>query len=191
MTAGATIGIKASGCDLAAQQYAGDVRDFGRTVKFATFCALYVGIFQHLVWNCLYPRLFPGTSLAVALRKAAFDNFVHTPLLYLPSYYLFKHVAEGGSPRKALDEYVREGRSVVCASWVFLVPAQVVMFALVPPNFRIGYIGVVGTLWQVVLSHMAPMEAALSQSSKVLQQGRECAGGVAEAEFAGHVSLQM
>ena len=42
---------------------------------------VYVGMFQHVLWNTVYPRVFPGASWAAALQKAAFDNFVHTPLL--------------------------------------------------------------------------------------------------------------
>lgn len=53
-----------------------------RTVLFALWSASYCGCGQHYIFNVLFTRAFgSGTSFWVALRKAAADSFIATPLL--------------------------------------------------------------------------------------------------------------
>ena len=89
--AGLMIGSKAAVSDITAQLYdAPDSTnlDIGRCLKFTAFTALYVGSFQHFVYNVLYTRLFgPGTGAVIALQKSLVDNFIHAPFLYFPAYY--------------------------------------------------------------------------------------------------------
>lgn len=82
--------------------------DVMRNIKFAAFCWLYVGSFQHFVYNVAFKRLFPGsgvactaecpcpeaacaTGMVVAFKKAIADNFVHSPFLYLPGTHPAEH----------------------------------------------------------------------------------------------------
>ena len=74
----------------------------------------YVGSFQHLLFNRVSPRLFPGEGMVPAVKCALFDNFVHSPFLYLPAYYSYQsftsHGASGGS-RITLEYQHYNGKS--------------------------------------------------------------------------------
>ena len=157
--------------------------DFSRVLKFMSFNVFYEGSFQHVLYNVLYPRLFPvvGSSslFSVALKMSVFDNLVHTPFLYLPAYYAFKSVVvDETHALEGLREYYREGLVVLVACWTVWVPAQVLIFWKVPPNFRIATTAAFGTLWDVILSYMAPM--ARPKEELRLIQVRQA--GEAEAE---------
>mmetsp|Transcript_91550 Transcript_91550/g.261656 ORF Transcript_91550/g.261656 Transcript_91550/m.261656 type:complete len:121 (-) Transcript_91550:727-1089(-) len=99
LMAGATMGAKASFCDIIAQRYEDPncPVDWSRCGKFTFFCVAYVGSFQHLLFNKLYPRLFPGTGALQAAKCALFDNFVHSPCLYLPTYYTYRSFTSHGN----------------------------------------------------------------------------------------------
>lgn len=167
MCSGATMAVKAGVCDTVAQKLTDwDAElDIARIGKFTLFCVGYVGSFQHIMFNVVYPRLFRGTGMRVAVQMSLFDNFVHSPFLYLPTYYSFRNVSEGGSIADGFREYRDEGFGVLKACWGVWVPAQFLNFWLVPKNFRILYIAAVGSLWEVILSSLAPM-ATESESNK-------------------------
>mmetsp|Transcript_91552 Transcript_91552/g.261668 ORF Transcript_91552/g.261668 Transcript_91552/m.261668 type:complete len:253 (-) Transcript_91552:129-887(-) len=160
LMAGATMGAKASFCDIIAQRYEDPncPVDWSRCGKFTFFCVAYVGSFQHLLFNKLYPRLFPGTGALQAAKCALFDNFVHSPCLYLPTYYTYRSFTSHGSLTDGLTQYRREGYDVLKACWGIWVPSQFINFYLVPPNFRILFIAGMGSVWEIVLSYMAPMK---------------------------------
>ena len=86
---------------------------------------------------------------------------MHSPFLYLPTYFCFRAAAEGGHVMDGLREYRDEGFNVLKACWGVWVPAQFFNFWLVPRNFRILYIAGVGSLWEVILSYLAPLTASV------------------------------
>ena len=54
---------------------------------FAAWSAAYCGCAQHYIFNIAFTRAFgTATNASVALRKAAADSFVATPLLGIPIY---------------------------------------------------------------------------------------------------------
>lgn len=159
VTAGCTMGFKAGGCDIVAQKFENPEGslDVARIAKFSLFCLAYVGAFQHIVFNVVYTKLFPGAGILVAAKKTLFDNFVHSPFLYLPSYYTYKSMVEGGSVEEGLVQYRNEGMDVLKACWALWIPAQLAIFYVLPPNFRIVANAVVGCLWEVGLSYLSPL----------------------------------
>ena len=155
------MGSKAGTCDAIAQKIESPdgQLDLSRTFKFTLFCVTYVGMFQHCVFNILYPRLFPGEGLKTALKKTLCDNFVHSPFVYLPSFYIYKNMANGKDAAAGLQEYRADGLSVLQSCWGLWIPAQFVCFYFVPPTFRILYNAGVGCLWDMALSYMSPCSA--------------------------------
>jgi len=158
-TAGATTGSKALVADVISQKCANTAceMDYVRNLKFGAFCCLYAGSFQHVLFNAIYPKLFPGEGLSVAIRMTVFDGLVNTPFLYIPSYFAFKAWADGSTAKDAFDEYRSEGPGVIMRCWAFWTPATFILFRAVPTNFRILYVAVVGYFWEIVLSYCAPM----------------------------------
>lgn len=73
ITAGATMAFKAGMCDTAAQIYADpDCKlDLPRIGKFTIFCVGYVGCFQQVLFNVIYPKLFTGTGFKAAVQMVS------------------------------------------------------------------------------------------------------------------------
>ena len=159
-TAAGTMAAKSGGCDVVAQLLQDQTCDidYKRTAKFSFFCTFYAGCFQHAVFNVLYSRLFPGKGFTVAIQKTAMDNFIHSPFVYLPTFYVYKSVTDGRSCFDGLFEYRYCGAEVLKSCWALWIPAQFLAFYAVPPNFRILYNATVGCVWEVILSYLLPLK---------------------------------
>lgn len=159
-TAGGTMAIKAGFCDVFAQKLLDPdcEMDYKRVAKFTIFCVAYVGCFQHAVFNVFYPCLFPGSGWRVAVKKTMFDNFVHSPFVYLPTYYIYKSVVDKGTIVEGFQVYHSTGLSILRQCWGLWIPAQFIGFAFVPANFRILYNAGVGCAWEVLLSYNVPLK---------------------------------
>jgi len=138
-----------------------------RNAKFVAFCTLYVGSFQHFLFNVAYPRFFPGIGLLPAVKCCLFDNFIHTTFLYFPVYFALRAVFRGDSPNRGLEEYRAEGWAALQACWMLWIPAQFFNFYVLPRQYRIVCIAVVGFVWEIALAYLAPMVEARPADKEV------------------------
>ena len=78
--------------------------DPGRTLVFGVWSGGYCGGVLYLLYNRLFPRIFPVTNAAGmvhprriphAIAMVAFDNFVHYTFIYFPIFYIFKELIQG------------------------------------------------------------------------------------------------
>ena len=67
-----------------------------RSCLFGTFGCAYQGAAQYAIVNGLLEPLFPGKSLRNVLLKICGMNFVCDPLLFLPTFYIFKEALGRG-----------------------------------------------------------------------------------------------
>mmetsp|Transcript_22378 Transcript_22378/g.37428 ORF Transcript_22378/g.37428 Transcript_22378/m.37428 type:complete len:206 (+) Transcript_22378:87-704(+) len=177
-TAASTMIMKASACDATAQKIENPCcrLDYPRMARFALFCACYVGAFQHILFNTVYTRLFPGDGFKVAVQKTLFDNFVHAPFIYLPTYYAYKNIFIGAGLYAAVDEYKDNSIHVLQNCWMLWVPAQFCTFYVIPPNFRILFNAAVGIVWEVIMSSMSPMRIGSTNSANSNSRSRNSNG---------------
>ncbi|XP_037814024.1 mpv17-like protein [Lucilia sericata] len=100
------------------------------------------------IWYKWLDRTFPGTAKKVILKKLFIDQFVLTPYL-LTLFYTGMSWMEGREDitlelkQKFLPTFER--------SCMFWLPAQVFNFVLIPPKFRVIYMGVCGFVWVNIL----------------------------------------
>ena len=73
--------------------------DPGRTLVFGVWSGGYCGGVLYLLYNRLFPRIFPVTNAAGmvhprriphTIAMVAFDNFVSSPWFFVPSYYVMR-----------------------------------------------------------------------------------------------------
>jgi len=164
-TAGITMGGAAGACDIVAQKIEKPSMrmkdlDLLRVFHFSMYNGIFCGAFLQVVYNVYYPAMFTGSVVAQAIKLTLFDNFIFGPFLYLPSYYVYKSLADGRTSLAGLVDYVEGGWDVVLACAGVWVPTQYITFVYVPPNFRILFHAVVGILWDIVLSYLVPMETS-------------------------------
>ena len=61
-----------------------------RTALFGAFGLLYQGAAQYAVVNIILERMFPGQLTRAVIAKCALMNGLADPLLFLPTFYIFK-----------------------------------------------------------------------------------------------------
>lgn len=191
LTAGITMGGAAGACDVLAQKIEKpSLRlqnvDVLRVFHFSMYNGIFCGAFLQVVYNVYYPAMFTGTVLMKAVKVTIFDNFVFGPLLYLPSYYVYKSLADGRTSLAGLHDYLENGWDVVKGLILLWVPTQLGIFVFVPPNFRILIHAVVGCVWDVVLSYLAPMETDIVSDCNDVVALQQSAGGISGSNDEGN-----
>ena len=131
-------------------------QNYRRTAVFAFYGGWYCGWFQHALYNVGYARLFGlDTSLKNALRKVAFDSAVHVPLVCFPVYYAYKGALyDGIGVRGGLERYSNEWRMICSNYYMVWVPANLLVFTVVPVPLRIGFIACTSLGWLTVSSFL-------------------------------------
>ena len=61
-----------------------------RTALFGAFGLIYQGAAQYVVVNIVIERMFPGQMTRAVVAKCAVMNGLADPLLFLPTFYIFK-----------------------------------------------------------------------------------------------------
>ena len=154
--------------------------DARRTATYVSWSNLVAELYTR-PWNgFLVERFFPafvGDSLCWRnlLTSVAVDNFLLSPLVYYPLFYLFKDAASGCfAIRKTLAQYRRELWPQLRLLWMVWIPANLVSFSLVPPHLRVAYNGLVGTLWVLALSRSTNLLATMGDACVCAIDDTEC-----------------
>lgn len=132
-----------------------DTQDWRRTLVFAVYGGWYCGWVQHFVYNVAYARLFGlDTSLRNAARKVAFDCATHVPLVVFPVYYAYKGVFyDGDGAAAGLGRYRGEAADMCARYYGVWVPANMLVFTVVPVPLRIGFIATTSLGWLTASSY--------------------------------------
>jgi hypothetical protein len=136
----------------------------------AVFGGVYCGMGQHFLYNSLYPRLFGATqSFSVAGMQIMTECCVANPFIAMPLYYCCKAVIEGeGTVESGLAQYREEFWQVFQEYCLFWVPAHVVTFGFMPPQFRIAWVASVSVAYLSRLSfvsHQTELEEARQRNA--------------------------
>lgn len=133
--------------------------DWKRTLVFSSYGAFYCGWWQHFLYNIAYRRLF-GTSTALfnAARTVLFDSVVHVPFVIFPVYYVYKALLLGGNHGDTAYEglclYANEALTINMRYYSVWIPANMLVFTVVPVPFRIGFIATTSFAWLSLVSFM-------------------------------------
>lgn len=123
--------------------------DKQRTFAIALFSGSYLGVACNYIYS-LYPSLAKSVIKSTILQKmlpscriksqgvisTVADNFIHVPVLYLPSYFVTVGSLQGIPVQKSMQEMQNSWWSTLGSCWAFWVPFMAVNFALVPPAQR-------------------------------------------------------
>ena len=101
-----------------------------------------------------YASLFGlETTVYNAARKVAFDSAFHIPLVCFPVYYAYKHVLyDGDGWRAGLERYKGEAADMCRRYYTVWVPANMLVFTVVPVPLRIGFIATTSFGWLTAAS---------------------------------------
>lgn len=154
--------IKTASADIITQIYLENKNelDLQRLSVFTTFGLVYLGGWQHYLFNKLFVRCQSIMTKASykPIRQSAILTFldlgVHTPLMYYPSFYLIKGYLENKTIEDITDTYRQNITNDLIAMWKLWLPAQMVNFTFVPLHYRMPFITSVSFGWTMILSFM-------------------------------------
>ncbi|XP_018563503.1 mpv17-like protein [Anoplophora glabripennis] len=100
------------------------------------------------VWYRFLDKKFVGTTTKVIVKKLLIDQFFFTPQLLLV-FYVSMSVME----RKPdiFEEFRQKIGNTFKTSCMFWLPAQSINFLLIPPAFRVTYVGTCSFAWVNIL----------------------------------------
>ncbi|XP_070501123.1 mpv17-like protein [Chironomus tepperi] len=100
-------------------------------------------------WYKWLDRSFPGTAKKTILRKLLLDQFLLTPPL-LVIFYTGMSLMEMNFD-EPFEECKRKFVPTFARSCMFWLPAQTLNFILIPPAFRVIYMGFASFCWVNIL----------------------------------------
>ncbi len=117
----------------------------------------YCGWFQHGLYNIVYHRIFgASTAISNAIRKVAFDSVFHVPFVIFPVYYVYKAWMLGGqhgsTAMEGLQLYGDEALAMNTRYFSFWIPANMLVFTVVPQHLRIAFIAATSFSWLSLVS---------------------------------------
>ena len=137
---------------------------------FASFGLVYLGCIQYSIYVPLFSRLFPSAeAFATAplrvkladfvgqrrmLAQVFFDQMLHHPILYFPTFYVLKEVVNGGEPINGLRKYRENVTEDLAALWKLWLPTTVINFSFLPMWGRIPWVATTSLVWTCILSYM-------------------------------------
>lgn len=132
--------------------------DRRRTLLFGTFGFVYLGGWQHILFNKLFtraeflmhsvniPRIYQSCMLTFL------DMGLHTPFMYYPAFYSIKCIAEQKTVDDVVSMYKTNIQKDLISIWKLWVPAQVLNFMFLPLYLRMPFITSVSFVWTMILS---------------------------------------
>lgn len=168
-TAALAAGFKGILADQCVQRFVenrtGSSVDYRRTLFFANFGWLYVGIGQYMIFNRAFPYVIKRieTKLHMKMSKVKqattmtlMDSCMHLPLIYLPSFYVSKEVFANSLSLKTIKRGLTtwENNLVKDCSLqaAIFIPIQGFNFYWNPKHLRVPFIVAAGFIWMIVLS---------------------------------------
>ena len=174
-------GLKTVAADLTVQTVSEKKKltevDGRRTATFGLFGVCYLGGVQYAVFNKILPRMWPRAEVFAARSPAgkardakgvrsliglvATEQLIHTPLVFLPAFYITKEAVEGDAAARegtivdnALAKWRKNLIPDMCADMLIWVPSNLVNFAVVPQHFRVPFVALTSFAYTMVLSCM-------------------------------------
>ena len=154
--------IKTASADIITQKYLENKKelDLQRLSVFTSFGLVYLGGWQHFLFNKLFVRCENIMTLAKykPISKSVILTFldlgVHTPLMYYPSFYMIKGYLEKQTVNNVIETYNENIKTDLITMWRLWFPAQIINFTFIPIHFRMPFITSVSFGWTIILSCM-------------------------------------
>jgi protein Mpv17 len=128
-----------------------------RSAVFAAFGFLYQGMAQYAIVNLGWEKLFPGTKPKAVISKICAMNLLSDPLLFMPTFYIFKEVMGQGGLTLPTVKAALWGYKANCFmdwrnSWMVWFPGHAVTYGVMPPHKRIPWMAFLSFFYMIVLS---------------------------------------
>ncbi|KAI4519375.1 hypothetical protein K525DRAFT_258560 [Schizophyllum commune Loenen D] len=161
-----TAAVLFSGGDVLAQQFVekrGSLHDYTRTARLAFYGGVCFGPPMTLWYQFLNRIKFASPRRAVIYRVP--DRGIPPPVAVV--YFFSMMSLLEGKPYEAPDRVRSAYVPTIIRNWGVFIPAQIINFSIVPPQFRFAYVGVVSLFWNTYLSLANQEQAELEAQAAV------------------------
>eukprot|EP00658_Telonema_sp_P-2_P040637 TRINITY_DN2904_c0_g1_i5.p1 TRINITY_DN2904_c0_g1~~TRINITY_DN2904_c0_g1_i5.p1 ORF type:complete len:211 (+),score=54.89 TRINITY_DN2904_c0_g1_i5:245-877(+) len=131
-----------------------------RTMNMMLIGGTLVGPTLHYWFSFLFTRI-PSTSLAGTVQKMAADQLIFAPL-FNPAFVSYLFLLEG-RPAEILPKLQADWVNMTVSNWKLWVPAQMINFGFVPPQFQVLFANNTAVIWNTYLSWMAHQQNEIEQ----------------------------
>ncbi|XP_022904673.1 mpv17-like protein [Onthophagus taurus] len=117
-------------------------------------CGIYGTLIQGplmTVWYRWLDKTYASTAPKIVLRKMLMDQFLFTPLLYA-IFYTSMSILE--CQENLFEELIHKFPKTFTVSCLFWLPVQALNFSLVPPLYRVIYMGIASFAWVTILCYI-------------------------------------
>lgn len=139
-----------------------------RTINFTFLNSVIVPPVMHY-WYGLLSTKIAGTGLLAAAKRVAIDQSLFAPVI-IPVFLAGTLLLEGKA-EQIPDKLKADWFKTLTFNYMLWIPAQLVNFSVVPPQFRVLWANFIGFFWNIYLSDAASKKAGHVQptdpSSKV------------------------
>lgn len=158
-----TAGILAFVADIVCQTYfPSDVKDakkpinerisWQRTSNFTLLNTVVVAPALHFWYSFLSSRI-PGMGVIITIKRVVADQALFAPVL-VPIILAGNLILEGKA-NQIVDKLRADWWSTLLANYSLWIPAQLINFSVIPPQFRVLWANLVGFFWNIYLSDAA------------------------------------
>ena len=130
--------------------------DVQRAFSITTVGALYTGIVARGIY-LQYDKVF-GFGHTAAIKKTMVETVLHTPFVYIPTFYLATNLLKGKTVEDARQDINTKWVETVTFETCLWLPGQAINFALVPVPMRVLYISTLAFFEKAILSFLANKE---------------------------------
>jgi len=142
--------------------------DSKRTFNFAVLGTALVGPILHVWYGLLNKHVNHPSLLLTAIKRTVLDQTICAPL-FLPTFMVSLMILEGKSIIYDRDYMVAKLRNdyfdLLLMNWFIWIPAQMLNFRIIPPNYTLLFSNCTGFIWNMYLSYKSTKKVNVSDSS--------------------------
>jgi len=157
--------VKTGGADAAVQKFfeKKEQIDWKRSAVFGTFGCFYLGCYQFWLYNSVFRAWFPVQNAKSIAKMTVLDQCFNGATAYFITFYwvqdvIMKEKVDLESFGTAFDKWTTNIVPDNLAQWKIWIPAQIINFTFMPPQWRAMYTAGVSALWTCILSVMKSKE---------------------------------
>lgn len=125
--------------------------DKSRTAKMAA-CGLMCGPVCHF-WYIFLDRLLPGKGAKIIAQKVFLDQVICSPL-FICLYLAVVESLDKKEAKSSKQELSHKAARLYIGDAALWIPAQIVNFSLLPPQYRVLFDNVVSLLSDIIYSYV-------------------------------------
>ena len=125
--------------------------DYIRAIKQGSVGFIHSPVY-HYQYSILFPRIFEGTRFGLA-KCVLWDQTINT-FFALFVFYVYLDLVNGESFSTALHHFEIKFKATIIDNWKVWPLVQAINFSLMPAEYRVFFVNIVGIFWNTYLSYI-------------------------------------